>query len=172
MASGETPHISGKAGAHSISRQSSPLNPGRYKQSKIIACSTASGMGSLGRMPSRSHNSRTPDSGKRRRQKRTRDRYHDCHDLSRLRGRIRCKLLILLWWRRGELNPRPKMLVVKRTTCVSGSLFFDLRFKTGESGGDLARLDLDRRLRTEAFGLSRKMTFAHHRAGSVAGTAT
>ena len=49
---------------------------------------------------------------------------------------------------------------------------FDLRFKAGESSEGLARLDLDRGLRAEAFGLSRKMTFTHHRAGSVAGTAT
>ena len=35
-------------------------------------------------------------------------------------------------------------------------MVFDLRFKAGESGEGLARLDLDRRLRTEAFGLSRK----------------
>jgi len=69
------------------------------------------------------------------------------------------------------LNPRPKKPVVKRTTCVSGSLLFDLRFKAGESGGDLARLDLNRRLRTEAFGLSRKMTLTHRRAGSAAGAA-
>ena len=25
------------------------------------------------------------------------------------------------WWRRGELNPRPKKPAMKRTTCVSGS---------------------------------------------------
>ena len=81
-------------------------------------------------------------------------------------------LLILKWWRRGELNPRPKKPVVKRTTCVSGSLIFDLRFKAGESGEGLARLSFNRRLRTEAFGLSRKMTLTHHRAGSVAGAAT
>jgi hypothetical protein len=34
------------------------------------------------------------------------------------------------------------------------------------------RLVFSRRLRTEVFGQSRKMTFTHHRAGSVAGTAT
>ena len=51
-------------------------------------------------------------------------------------------------------------------------MVFDLRFKAGESGGNLARLSFNRRLRTETFGLSRKMTFTHHRAGSVAGTAT
>ena len=48
------------------------------------------------------------------------------------------------------MNPRPKKPVVKRTTCVSGSLFFDLRFKAGESGEDLARLDFGLKLRTEA----------------------
>jgi hypothetical protein len=51
-------------------------------------------------------------------------------------------------------------------------MVFDLRLKAGESSEGLARLDLDRRLRTEAFGLSRKMTLADHRAGSVAGAAT
>ena len=25
------------------------------------------------------------------------------------------------WWRRGELNPRPRKPAMKRTTCVSGS---------------------------------------------------
>src|ERR1039458_2366423 len=35
--------------------------------------------------------------------------------------RFVCKLLILLWWRRGELNPRPRKPAMKRTTCVSGS---------------------------------------------------
>ena len=49
---------------------------------------------------------------------------------------------------------------------------FGFRFRTGESGGNLARLDLSRRLRTEAFGLSRKMTLTHRRAGSAAGAAT
>ena len=49
---------------------------------------------------------------------------------------------------------------------------FGHRFRTGESGGGLARLDLSRQLRTEALGLSRKMTLTHHRAGSVAGAAT
>jgi len=49
---------------------------------------------------------------------------------------------------------------------------FGRRFRTGESGGGLARLDLSRQLRTEALGLSRKMTLTHHRAGSVAGAAT
>ena len=51
-------------------------------------------------------------------------------------------------------------------------MIFDGRFRTGESGGSLARLDLGRRLRTEAFGLSRKMTLTHRRAGSAAGAAT
>ena len=50
-------------------------------------------------------------------------------------------------------------------------MVFDHRFKAGESSEGLARLDLDRRLRTEALGLSRKMTLTHRRAGSVAGTA-
>ena len=70
------------------------------------------------------------------------------------------------------MNPRPRMLAMRRTTCVSGSLVFDHRFKAGESGEGLARLDLDRRLRTEALGLSRKMTLTHRRAGSAAGAAT
>jgi hypothetical protein len=49
---------------------------------------------------------------------------------------------------------------------------FGRRFRTGESGGGLARLIFDLRLRTEAFGLSRKMTLTHRRAGSAAGAAT
>jgi len=48
---------------------------------------------------------------------------------------------------------------------------FGWRFRTDESGDSLARLDLDRRLRTEAFGLSSKMTLTHRRAGSAAGAA-
>ena len=51
-------------------------------------------------------------------------------------------------------------------------MVFDLRLKAGESSEGLVRLGLDRRLRTEAFGPSRKMTLTHHRAGSVAGAAT
>jgi hypothetical protein len=39
------------------------------------------------------------------------------------RRELVCKLMISRWWRRGELNPRPRMPVVKRTTCVSGSWF-------------------------------------------------
>jgi len=50
--------------------------------------------------------------------------------------------------------------------------WFGGRFRTGKSGGNLARLSLSRRLRTEAFGLSRKMTLTHRRAGSAAGAAT
>ena len=49
---------------------------------------------------------------------------------------------------------------------------FGHRFRTGESGGGLARLDLSRQLRTEALGLSCKMTLTHRRAGSAAGAAT
>ena len=51
-------------------------------------------------------------------------------------------------------------------------MIFDRHLWTGEGDGSLARLVLSRQLRTEALGLSRKMTFADHRAGSVAGTAT
>jgi len=49
---------------------------------------------------------------------------------------------------------------------------FGRRFRTGESGGGLARLSFSRGLRTEAFGQSRKMTLTHRRAGSAAGAAT
>src|ERR1039458_5321764 len=37
------------------------------------------------------------------------------------------------------------MLAMRRTTCLSGSLVFDRRFKAGESGEGLGRLNLDRR---------------------------
>ena len=60
-------------------------------------------------------------------------------------GRAGPGRLPIKWWRRGELNPRPRMPVMRRTTCVSGSLVFDLHFKAGESGEGLARLDLSRR---------------------------
>ena len=49
---------------------------------------------------------------------------------------------------------------------------FECRLRTGEICGTLARLDFNRRLRTEAFGQSRKMTLTHRRAGSAAGAAT
>jgi len=51
-------------------------------------------------------------------------------------------------------------------------IIFDRRFRTGESGVGLARLDFSLRLRTEAFSQSRKMTLTHRRAGSAAGAAT
>jgi hypothetical protein len=51
-------------------------------------------------------------------------------------------------------------------------MIFDSHHGTGKRGDRLVRLDLSRQLRTEALGLSRKMTFTHHRAGSMAGTAT
>ena len=48
-------------------------------------------------------------------------------------------------------------------------MIFDRHLWTGEGDGSLARLVLSRQLRTEALGLSRKMTFAHPeaRAGAV-----
>jgi len=49
---------------------------------------------------------------------------------------------------------------------------FGGRLRTGENDGNLARLSFSRRLRTEAFGQSRKMTLTHRRAGSAAGAAT
>ena len=51
-------------------------------------------------------------------------------------------------------------------------MIFDRHLWTGEGDGSLARLVLSRQLRTEALGLSRKMTLTDHRAGSVAGAAT
>ena len=51
-------------------------------------------------------------------------------------------------------------------------MVFDPRSEPAREREGLARLDLDRRLRTEAFGLSRKMTLTHRRAGSTAGAAT
>ena len=48
---------------------------------------------------------------------------------------------------------------------------FDSNLRTGKSGCHLVRLDLGLQLRTEALGLSRKMTLTHRRAGSVAGAA-
>ena len=72
----------------------------------------------------------------------------------------------------GGVEPPSEKARHEETTCVSGSLIVGRRFKTGESGASLARLDLSRRLRTEAIGLSRKMTLTHRRAGSAAGAAT
>ena len=72
----------------------------------------------------------------------------------------------------GGVEPPSEKARHEETTCVSGSLVVGHRFRTGEGGEGLARLDLSRRLRTEAFGLSRKMTLTHRRAGSAAGAAT
>jgi len=72
----------------------------------------------------------------------------------------------------GGVEPPSEKARREETTCVAGSKDFGDRFRTGERGGPLARLDLSRRLRTEALGLSRKMTLTHRRAGSPAGAAT
>ena len=72
----------------------------------------------------------------------------------------------------GGVEPPSEKARREETTCVAGSKDLGHRFRTGERGGGLARLDLSLRLRTEAFGLSRKMTLTHRRAGSAAGAAT
>ena len=72
----------------------------------------------------------------------------------------------------GGVEPPSEKARHEETTCVSGSLVVGHRFRAGEGGEGLARLDLSRRLRTEAIGLSRKMTLTHRRAGSAAGAAT
>ena len=72
----------------------------------------------------------------------------------------------------GGVEPPSEKARHEETTCVSGSLIVGQRFRTGEGGEGLARLDLSRRLRTEALGLSRKMTLTDRRAGSAAGAAT
>ena len=48
---------------------------------------------------------------------------------------------------------------------------FGSGFRAGENDDGLVRLNVSRRLRTEAFGPSRKMTLTHRRAGSTAGAA-
>jgi hypothetical protein len=63
-----------RLGSHCMGSENSPLNLGRYMQSKTIACSTASGMRSWGKVPSVSHNPRMPEAENRRRQKWTRER--------------------------------------------------------------------------------------------------
>ena len=70
------------------------------------------------------------------------------------------------------MNPRPRKPAMKSLRAYPAQKISAIRFRTGERGGGLARLDLDRRLRTEALGLSRKMTLTHRRAGSAAGAAT
>ena len=72
----------------------------------------------------------------------------------------------------GGVEPPSEKARREENYVRSRLVVFDLPRKTGEGKEGLARLDLDRRLRTEAFGLSRKMTLTHHRAGSVAGAAT
>ena len=72
----------------------------------------------------------------------------------------------------GGVEPPSEKARNEEPTCVSGPMFSAIRFRTGKRGGGLVRLDLDRRLRTEAIGLSRKMTLTHRRAGSAAGAAT
>jgi hypothetical protein len=36
------------------------------------------------------------------------------------------------WWRRRELNPRPRKPAMKRTTCVSDSVVVGRRIRTGK----------------------------------------
>ena len=72
----------------------------------------------------------------------------------------------------GGVEPPSEKARTEETTCVSGSKVSAAALRTGEKSGFLVRLDLNRRLRTEAFGLSRKMTLTHRRAGSAAGAAT
>ena len=69
------------------------------------------------------------------------------------------------------MNPRPRKPAMIENYVRIRPMIFDRHLWTGEGDGSLARLVLSRQLRTEALGLSRKMTFADHRAGSVAGTA-
>jgi len=72
----------------------------------------------------------------------------------------------------GGVEPPSEKARNEEPTCVAGSEFSAPASETGERGGGLARLDFSRRLRTEAFGQSRKMTLTHRRAGSAAGAAT
>jgi hypothetical protein len=71
----------------------------------------------------------------------------------------------------GGIEPPSEKARREETTCVFGSVISAYRPRTNENSGGLARLNLDRRLRTETIGLSRKMTLTHRRAGSAAGAA-
>ena len=60
----------------------------------------------------------------------------------------------------------------EETTCVSGSVFFVRPPMNRQDASGLARLISAYRLRTEAFGLSCKMTLTTYRTGPLSGAAT
>ncbi len=72
----------------------------------------------------------------------------------------------------GGVEPPSEKARREENYVRSRLVVFDLPRKTGEGKEGLARLCLNRRLRTEAFGLSRKMTLTGRRAGSAVGAAT
>jgi hypothetical protein len=55
-------------------------------------------------------------------------------------GLIARKLLKLEWWRRRELNPRPRKPAMKRLRCVSGSNYSVAAVRAGENSRFLVRL--------------------------------
>ena len=63
-----------------------------------------------------------------------------------------------VWWRRRELNPRPKLLAVKRIRAFPASKISADPYRTGKNRIHPARLDLGLQLRTEALSLSCHMT--------------
>jgi hypothetical protein len=82
-----------------------------------------------------------------------------------------CKLLKVLWWRRRELNPRPRKPAMKSLRAYPIQNF-RAPLQNRQERRRPSPIDLDLLLRTEALGLSCKMTLTHRRTGSPAGAAT
>ena len=103
-------------------------------------------------------------------------------DFAHIVARAMDEHLDLLQWSRvllsyymveaGGVEPPSEKARNEENYVRSRFMSFGCRFRTGKSGGHLVRLISAVRLRTEAFGLSRKMTLTHRRAGSPAGAAT
>ena len=72
----------------------------------------------------------------------------------------------------GGVEPPSEKARREEPTCVAGSEISAAALEPARSSNGPARLGVSRRLRTEAFGPSRKMTLTHRRAGSAAGAAT
>ena len=72
----------------------------------------------------------------------------------------------------GGVEPPSEKARREENYVRSRLLNFGPPLRNRQNGGSLARLCVSRRLRTEAFGPSRKMTLTHRRAGSTAGAAT
>jgi hypothetical protein len=79
-------------------------------------------------------------------------------------------LISSFWWRRRELNPRPRKPEMKSLRAYPIQNF-RAPLQNRQEWRRPSPIDLGLLLRTEALGLSCKMTFTDRRTGSPAGTA-